>query len=326
MPKVSVCVPIYNVEKYIEKCVRSLFEQTLDDIEYVFVNDCTPDKSMDILRQVLIEYPHRQEQVKIIDHKVNKGLAAVRNTCLSAATGEYIIHCDSDDWVEPTMYEIMYRKATEENADIVCCNYIDERPNSSKEFGYSHSPEISDPHFDIHPLYCALWNKLIRRKLYIDYGIKSFAKVNMWEDVGTTVRLLYFSQYTVKIPAAFYHYNRTSITFSNQICKERIEDQIRCADNLQTFFQKQGNAVPANHLLSLIKCRAKFSFLWYRPTRNIALWKHTFPEINRNILSFSTIPLHQRIAMWMVAHGFTRSGIWAVDLLNKLYSLKEACM
>ena len=68
MPKVSVCVPIYNVEKYIEKCVRSLFEQTLDDIEYIFVNDCTPDKSMDILRRVLVEYPQRQEQVKVIDH------------------------------------------------------------------------------------------------------------------------------------------------------------------------------------------------------------------------------------------------------------------
>ena len=78
MPKVSVSVPIYNVEKYIEKCVRSLFEQTLDDIEYIFVNDCTPDKSMDILRRVLVEYPQRQEQVKVIDHKVNKGSATVR--------------------------------------------------------------------------------------------------------------------------------------------------------------------------------------------------------------------------------------------------------
>ena len=103
MPKVSVIVPIYKVEPFIERCARSLFEQTLDDIEYIFVNDCTPDKSMEVLSRVLEDYPGRKEQVRIITMPVNSGLPKVRRAGLEVASGDYIIHCDSDDWVDRTM-------------------------------------------------------------------------------------------------------------------------------------------------------------------------------------------------------------------------------
>ena len=96
MPKVSVLVPVYGVEKYIERCARSLFEQTLDDMECIFVDDCTPDDSMQVLVKILSEYPRRKEQVKIIHHETNQGLPAARQSGLKIATGEYIAHCDSD--------------------------------------------------------------------------------------------------------------------------------------------------------------------------------------------------------------------------------------
>ena len=84
--KVSVCIPVYKVENFIEKCARSLFEQTMQEgIEFVFVNDCTPDRSIEILRQVLEEYPHRIELVKILHHDQNRGLVAARKTALAAA-------------------------------------------------------------------------------------------------------------------------------------------------------------------------------------------------------------------------------------------------
>ena len=101
-PKVSVVIPVYGVEKYIERCARSLFEQTMQEgIEYIFVDDCSPDRSIEILEKVLKEYPHREPQVKIIQHSKNQGIFYTRNTGVENATGEYIIHCDSDDWVEP---------------------------------------------------------------------------------------------------------------------------------------------------------------------------------------------------------------------------------
>lgn len=118
-PKVSVIIPIYNVEKYIDRCARSLFEQTLEDIEYIFIDDCTPDKSVDILESVLKEYPHRIPQTQIIRLPKNIGAANVRKKGILLATGEYVIQCDSDDWVEKDMYELMYNKALSEDLDMI---------------------------------------------------------------------------------------------------------------------------------------------------------------------------------------------------------------
>ena len=126
-PKVSVIIPVYGVEKYIEQCARSLFEQTMQEgIEFIFIDDCSPDRSIGILKEVLKEYPHREPQVKIIRHSENQGSGGTRRTGVENATGEYVIHCDSDDWVEPDMYETLYRKAAKEDADIVGCDYISE--------------------------------------------------------------------------------------------------------------------------------------------------------------------------------------------------------
>ena len=127
--KVSVYVPVYGVEKYIEKCVRSLFEQTLDDLEYIFVDDCSPDDSIRILEQVLEEYPNRKPQVKIVRHEVNQGVCTARRTGIQHTTGEYIACCEPDDWVETTMYEELYKKAKETGVDMVACDhYIEFMP------------------------------------------------------------------------------------------------------------------------------------------------------------------------------------------------------
>jgi glycosyltransferase involved in cell wall biosynthesis len=89
MPKVTVIIPIYGVEKYIERCATSLFKQTLDDIEYIFIDDCSPDNSVNILKQVLEKYPHRQKQTTIYSMPTNSGLAAVRRHGINSAGGVY---------------------------------------------------------------------------------------------------------------------------------------------------------------------------------------------------------------------------------------------
>ncbi|MCM1452577.1 MAG: glycosyltransferase [Clostridium sp.] len=126
--KVSVLIPIYGVEKYIARCARSLFNQTLKEgIEFIFVNDATKDNSMDVLKSVIDEFPNRKEQIRIIEHSENKGLAVARVTGVTSAKGEYVTHCDSDDWVEPTMYEKMYNVAKQKGSDIVVCDYVTEK-------------------------------------------------------------------------------------------------------------------------------------------------------------------------------------------------------
>ena len=99
-PKVSMLIPIYGVEKFIERCAISLFEQTYQNIEYIFVNDCTKDDSINVLERVINRYPNRKPFVRIINHAQNKGLAGARNTAVANATGEFIMHVDSDDYVD----------------------------------------------------------------------------------------------------------------------------------------------------------------------------------------------------------------------------------
>ena len=120
--KVSILVPIYNVENFISRCLESLFSQTYSNIEYVFVNDCTPDNSMTILSDMLQKYPSRATMVKIINNPENQGIAIVRNTLLENATGEYILFVDSDDWIEKDMVENLVERATSTDADIVGCD------------------------------------------------------------------------------------------------------------------------------------------------------------------------------------------------------------
>lgn len=99
---VSILVPIYNGEKYIERSARSFFEQSYTDLNYIFVNDCSTDKSVEILLRVLDDYPKRKPSVRIVNHSVNRGLAAVRNTAVNLCSSEFLIHADSDDWMERT--------------------------------------------------------------------------------------------------------------------------------------------------------------------------------------------------------------------------------
>ena len=118
-PKVSVILTIYNREKYIEKCIRSLLEQTLDNVELVVVDDASTDASLSILNNVLEEYPDRKPLVNLICLKKNAGRAVARQTGINHITGEYVIHVDSDDWIDSDMLELLYSKAKGTDADIV---------------------------------------------------------------------------------------------------------------------------------------------------------------------------------------------------------------
>lgn len=165
-PKVSIIIPVYGVEKYIERCIRSLFEQTLRDIEYIFIDDCTPDKSVEILKRVLEEYPQRKSQVVIHRMEKNSGQAAVRKWGMLNATGEYVIHCDSDDWVDVHMYEEMYNKAIEEDADVVVCDFCSTDCENEQYSKGLISKERENVIVDVLLWRIAgcLWNKLVRRK------------------------------------------------------------------------------------------------------------------------------------------------------------------
>ena len=131
--KISICIPVYNVEKYIGRCIESIWNQSFKDIEIVIVNDCSPDKSMDIVRH----YAETDSRIKIIEHDVNHGLMMARRTGYMAAMGEFITFCDSDDTLADGALESLYNKAIQTNADIVS-GVIEYIPTKGKRFQWNN--------------------------------------------------------------------------------------------------------------------------------------------------------------------------------------------
>ena len=221
MFKVSVIVPIYGVEAYIERCVRTLFSQTLTDIEYIFVDDCTPDSSITILKHLEEEYSDRlikdNKVVKLYRMSENSGQAAVRKFAIQQATGDYIIHCDSDDWIETDMYKRMYEVASETTSDIVICDFYQSTCSEDKYIKACFNHEMP---YLIYELmqgrgYWSLCNKLVRRSLYDQ--VRILPKDNMGEDMVIMLQLLHYSNRVSYIEKAYYHYfvNPTSIVRGN---------------------------------------------------------------------------------------------------------------
>ncbi len=171
----SVILPIYGVEKYIEKNLISLFSQTkTDGVEFILVNDCTRDTSMQIARRVISKYTHLD--IKIVEHEVNKGLPSARQSGLDIATGDYILHIDSDDWCELNMLEDMYSCAINNSADIVVCDYYIAYPNKeiycnqyvTNKNGIRCLEDMYKRNFNY-----GVWNKLVKR-LFSKYQRPSF--------------------------------------------------------------------------------------------------------------------------------------------------------
>lgn len=242
--KVSLFIPVYNVEKYIERCARSVFEQTYDQLEYIFVDDCSPDNSMDLLSQVLNDYPQRKEQVKMVHNKERKGIAAVRNSVKELVTGNFFVYVDSDDWIDRDTVEKLVKKQIATGADIVSCDGITEGDRNKDTFDV---PSITDPHQMILSLLSSahshqVWGKLIRTSLFrkID-GAKP--GLDNGEDTLILSQLLYYSTSLANVHEPLYHYflgNKTSLTHIGNVDKVNKKARIQIIQNciiLRNFFK-----------------------------------------------------------------------------------------
>lgn len=206
-PKVSVIVPVYGVEKFIEKCARSLFDQTFRDVEYIFVDDCTKDGSISVLESVMAEYP--ELNVRIVRKEQNGGLPQARRSGLLCASGDYILHIDSDDWVESNMIETLYNKAMETGAEMVICNWVEEYLDH-QEVKTQPAMNRDDYYHNILSLEAGayVWSRLVKRSLY--EGVE-FPTYNMFEDYVITSQLLANCKQVAFVSDVLYHYLRYNV-------------------------------------------------------------------------------------------------------------------
>ena len=238
MAKVSIIVPVYGVEKWIERCAVSLFEQTYEDIEYIFVNDATQDKSIAILTEVMKRYPEREKAVHIIHHPINKGLSAARNTGLNHATGEYVWHVDSDDYIATYAVQELVNTAEEQQADIVICdiNVVTYRGTRYEMVNY-HGKEDYIRRLIQHTEKCAHWNKFYRKALLDETGIRSDELIRLAEDYAVTPRLLYLAERVEMLHEGLYYYEtRNQNSYVHNLSRAAIESHQRADAVLTKFF------------------------------------------------------------------------------------------
>lgn len=292
MPKVSVIIPVYGVEKYIERCARSLFEQTLDDIEFIFINDCTPDNSINVLETTLSEYPNRKHQVRIINQPRNMGAAQARKNGILAADGEYVIQCDSDDWVDPNMYFDMLKQAETTGADLVMCkkiNMSDGKRNTTITDTIVDNKEQMISLIISGKTSVSLCCRLVRKQLFLDKRF-IFPSSHMKEDTVISAQLAYLSNKSTSVDGPYYYYfsnpNSVCQSITEEACVKRWSESKRNTDVLIKFLGQEKRLNQYSSELKLLKFQVK-GFLLPLLKKDLKYWKEwkqTYPEINISIL------------------------------------------
>lgn len=195
VPDLSVLVPVYGVERYIADCARSLFAQRDVDAEFVFVDDASPDGSVDCLREVMAEYPAVGERVRILRHARNRGVGAARRTAIEAARGTYICFVDSDDALsDDRALAQLSEEARRTDADLIFGGYCEVSPAGRRRI---HTPRPDRDRVlrsllrQDYRTSNRLWGILIRRALHTRYGVWPAAGLNFAEDYVLLSQLVY---------------------------------------------------------------------------------------------------------------------------------------
>ena len=318
--KVSVIIPVYNVERFIGRCVQSLMMQTLQDVEFIFIDDASPDKSMEIVREITSGF---ERNVLFLKHTRNRGLPAARNTGLKAASGEYIYHCDSDDWLEPTMLEKMTKAAFENNADFVYCDFF---LSFATREQYMTQPEYCDKFDTLQRglmtgrLKHNVWNKLIKRSLYLDFGISSPEEHSKGGEDYMVFKLLRMAEVVVHVQEPLYHYNRTNINAITKTNSEAHFEDIKAnADDVITFLTTHPITNP--EYLQFFKLDVKLPFLMDRSREQYERWLSWYPEANASIWNNPEVNLRTKVVEWLAKMGFFPI-VWlyatVIDIMYKL--------
>ncbi|MBD5202735.1 MAG: glycosyltransferase family 2 protein [Bacteroidales bacterium] len=280
--KVSVIIPIFGVEPYIERCTRSLLGQTMrSGIEFIFVDDCTPDRSIEILRKTLKEYPERYAQVTILTHSANKGLAAARKTGVSAARGEYIIHCDSDDWMEPDMCRLMYQEAKLTDSDIVVCNYINEYEGSSETVIQDFNPSKRNQLIDLlnWRMHCMVWLRIFRRSFYVTFAMDT-PNINRGEDFPVSLLAHVLSSRVSYLRAPLYHYNRTNQeSMTQRHTRKDYDDAVESWSYIRDFISSLPEDKEVRSALNRQLSRVRNKMLRYKEIYDMTRWRTLWPEL-----------------------------------------------
>ena len=281
--KVSILVPFFKVEKYVGRCVESLFTQTYQNMEYVFVNDCSPDNSQQVIEQKINEYG-LSGRCKMIVHEHNLGISASRNDCLDNMTGDYFLFVDGDDYIDQDMVEQLVLAAQKENADISGCGYIEEYADHRVE----HPQKYTNDHDEmmraitILTLKGVMWKLLVRSSIVTDHKdeVRFIPDRNMVDDYLFCCQIFYYAQRFAGVNRCMYHwiqYNPNNYTHTTVFA---VESQAAAMRKTEEFYREKGVYDVVEQAVRQRKFVLKLPLLLDKQCLDVRLWRKLFPESN----------------------------------------------
>ena len=301
---ISILVPIYKVEKHISKCLDTIFYQTYPDIEYIFVDDCSPDDSLTILKKYIDKIDIDKRKVRIISHLENKGIAITRNNLLDHAKGEYVLFVDSDDWIEADMVEQMVSATNNGTIDIIGCDYIKEYSDGKQTYHKENYAQDCNENiirllnYNIGP---TMWKILVKREIF--NKVRFQPNIEIGEDYVASIKLYYYANSCSNIHKYLYHYAQYNVNrYSNQIEKS-ISDHIHAVVTVEDFLKTIGlYCQRVDKELKLRKFCIK-SYYLLPPLLDYTKWKTTFPETDK-MWRFINYSKKEKVKFWMAEKHF----------------------
>ncbi|MDD7230160.1 MAG: glycosyltransferase family 2 protein [Bacteroidales bacterium] len=298
---ISVVIPVYNTSSYLARCIDSIFEQDLKDVELIFIDDCSTDNSFEVLNQCL--KGRESENLTIVKNPKNLGSGETRNKGISLAKGDYVIFVDSDDYVTSKYFQIL-KNAIESRPDIVVFDMTEIWTNKTvlKHVDLPDSPLESVELLLLNKMHNSLCNKMFKRSMFLKHDIRITKGLSMFEDKSICFKLFYYAKSQLFINKSLYFYDRSRENSLTKVFKEsNIQASVIVAKVIDDFFKDKEvsdnihNAIQANkvHVLGYI------GLYCGRTTRSKyanELGKLSFSAFSQKC----KMPIHYRIASFAV--------------------------
>lgn len=235
MSKVSIIIPVYNVEKYLEKCIKSVLQQSYHNLEIILINDGSTDNCLEICKK----YTEIDNRIILVEQK-NAGLSAARNAGINICTGDYIFFLDSDDYLRPTTIKELISECKKRDADIVGCGYLpfSENEELQQEITYKEEVEEYNSVFYFQKMSNHAWGKLYKSSLFKENKI-CYPLGRNYEDVATTFKLIWYADKIVYIPKILYLYLKRDGSISRELSEKNIDDFLLAYLEMNEFYKEK---------------------------------------------------------------------------------------
>lgn len=332
MPKISVIIPVYNAAETIVRCINSLLCQTLDDMEFILVDDHGQDNSIEIVKQHIAGHT-REKQFIFTETSVNSGPGVARNMGIKLAQGEYVAFCDSDDWVEPIMYATLYKQASEHNADICCCNALQEKKGKTTLL---KNPKLPNGLFSVSDKqsflvnYASYFTTFVYKRIFLTKSGILFPAERSAEDSYFLLCCLLYAQRTAQTDQPFYHYLLQENSLSRQVNATRYLQKLSVAKRILDDSKKHGFYDNYRHELDYIYLKkgylmATMNYLWNVQKPQIDVINKINRTLAENVPDYTTNPyfLKQpplRILIFLL-HKMPRTATKLIPMIINIFNI-----